>query len=1338
MYIFPFSPLSGVVSLVGCELLCGLHRITSSVSHLATTPLPQQQEEPPVPVNKESDVTPDVYRHPTSLFTKNNTQPSIEILRKYLLGGVAWKCLAVLKAIGVEGLSCCRQLSSVLVWVFGELVSAPLPDLSYSQPTHQAIPIHQLFSPRIWFKHKSKRAGKPECKTNSPSSSPKNTVIVRSRYSPQVMPEKISSKKSSLKQLTSESAESNDDLEDLNKSIIVKVATSQSDDDYFFPVQRAPSECCDTFHSDSSVSRKAKPKADDYMSDKQRELINKQITSLEFLLLITDLLQELCKAESSLYGSEGSQISVQCINFTLRNLCTLQFTSAPNQNENTREVSRIKVALTELLIVSLDKVLIHSDLCTKLIQNGILPMMLRLLEDVTSKSSSKYLIKSETQRLTKETAPYCKIETENLLKFIFGITYSITAFFHCLLIQCRSIDKLKQFTNQFKLYSECRKGELLKECVELMIRIPLVNIDETIILIKHVIDSIGILISGMKRIRSEVLHSAACSRTRHKMCRPRVIAGMHHHHDILGEANNGLPMAATCCISTLYGTLTSLLSDDEVTARNSLRNKLLKVMLKCGVCCCYPSGVLMEGIVRLMLIHPNVAIDCIQLLEHTVYGELGANILLPKVSDQLPCSICDPGQGDQHESTKRYNLYEVTTDRNNTWSFLIHYNLLLQLDNHYNVLHATVSHILRITPKCRMQMKYELLFSVIYPMFIVAKHRYMLRLEESAFFLTASCLNIFASLLTTVSFAEQFIQKGGLSFVLELVSLTEFAIQCCSILEIAISVEIFKIMKDNIKEMSSLTSVQMLFTSIADVTAKFYKIYEMKILEEDFHTICDLSKEMEALSFSPAVQELFNKRKLSSPKDTKLQSVNDKIKEETIEDYLVVLKNVSTFWNTCSGLCERVPLFRQYVAEEPIFLESFAVLKLALHQLSAYPCGIVEMRLLVQLSEALLTVHFALADVTSDRSKQLSCRLVRAALWSKRVLVAGGGLRALCEALVRVATKRLCTRHTMPRPANVKVLPLLCPSDSSFDEESSSDDSTLGPYASDHSDVVTSRPDDGYEADVEVANLEVQSDKLRKFAIPFSDSSIATGIAAALGGGSEESSTISECGLYAAGVELVHPELCIIVVDILAQIINKVLDVVESGDPISEETWQSARAGATLARTCARHLCRAPFTASAATSAAHTTAPATAVSGTTPAPVPLLRRLLSPRTSRLLTQSRPGLHEFQNNILDLIHVLACQNLEASDLGALFKLFLADAPPLCMLLSALQRLVDATEPNTPDFSLTFPIDKGDLEHVRAMSQEACAPPSATLSPPSHQAEAFAARLTDAHLRSGNVI
>lgn len=759
---------------------------------------------------------------------------------------------------------------------------------------------------------------------------------------------------------SSETGDSNDDLQILNRSLAIKVCSPNDDFEYFNSTRSSNEYPNESYYGDPYYTpRKAKPKTEDYMNDKHREIINSEITTFQFTLIITDLLQELCKAESSLSGSEGSQISMQCINFSLRNLCLLQFTSVPqSQKDMTHEVSRTKVALTELLMVSLDQVLIHSDLCAKLINNGILPMLLRILEDVISKCKLNKL----TYRKEYKT------ESENLLKFVFGIAYSITAFFHCLLMQCRSVEKLREFTDQFKLYGECLKGGLLKETIELMIRIPVGDQEDTVVLIKKLIETIGRLIVGMKRVRSEVIHSAACPRNRHKVCRQRVAAGMHHHHDILGEASTGLPMASACCISVLYGTLTSLLTDDAVAAECVLRNKILKVMLNCGVCCCFSPGFLMESIVRLMLTHSSVASLCLQVLEQTVYGELGASILIGKTTDVLPCSICEPCD-EKKDVGRKYCSHGISPmERQSVGSFLYHYNSLLQLDNHNNVLHATVSHLLRVTPKCRMEMKCELLFAVIYPTFIVAKHRYIIRTEESAYFLTVSCLNIFASLLNTVSFAEQFIQKGGLSYVLELVSLSEFSNQCCSILEIAIIVEIFKLMKENsemtyFREMSSLASVQMLFKSLREMSEKCHKIYKLKLPADKYEELCDVTKERNMLAFMPPETQA---RKLSTHQAIKTTFVQENTVDESIEDHIEILKNVWTFWKTCASLCLYSPMFREYVVGEGVFIDSYALLKVLVHFVCNCECGAAEMRLLIKITEALLTVQLSVSGQCSS------------------------------------------------------------------------------------------------------------------------------------------------------------------------------------------------------------------------------------------------------------------------------------------------------------------------------------------------------------------------------------
>lgn len=744
---------------------------------------------------------------------------------------------------------------------------------------------------------------------------------------------KIKKRYTSRSEQSSESVDSTDDLQILNRSMTIKVCSPSDDFDYFdTKPTRSSNEYDHTLYSDPFYSpRKAKPRADDYMTDKHREIINSEISTFEFTIIIIDLLQELCKAESSLSGSEGSQISMQCINFTLKNLCALQFGSLPSNTAvyDPLEMSRVKVALTELLMVSLDQVLIHSDLCAKLINNGILPMLLRVLEDVICKSSAKYNTKTERENRTVTSERPSETESSNLLKFIFGIAYSIMAFFHCLLMQCRTVEKLREFTDQFKLYSECLRGGLLKECIELMVRIPDVDREEAVTLIKKLLESIGRSIRSMKRVRSEVIHSAACPRARHKACRARVAAGMHHHHDILGEAGAGLPLPAACCVSVLYGTLAALAPDAALAAHRALRCKLLRVMLAAGVCCCFSPSFLMESVVRLVLSRPGAAAPCLRLLERTVYGELGAGILVPRVSDQLPCSICEQSD-DTRDLGRKYCPHGVSPiERRSVWSFLIHYNSLLQLDNHSDVLHATVAHLLRVTPKCRTEMKYELLFSVVYPTFIVAKHRYTMKLEESAYFLTVSCLNIFTSLLNTVPFAEQFIQKGGLSYVLELVSLPEFSNQCCAILEIAIVVEIFKLIKENaeltyFREMRSLASVQMLFKSLTEMTDKCYAVLE---------GAADEAREAGEAGEAGGARS--------------------------------ALRGASTFWSACARLCGASAWFRAYAATQPAVARAAALLRLLLHALCAPPpraaLAAPDCKLLIKIMEALLTVQFAVS-----------------------------------------------------------------------------------------------------------------------------------------------------------------------------------------------------------------------------------------------------------------------------------------------------------------------------------------------------------------------------------------
>lgn len=74
----------------------------------------------------------------------------------------------------------------------------------------------------------------------------------------------------------------------------------------------------------------------------------------------------------------------QCIKFSLENLCSLQFHST-SDSLTSAEAVELKVSWTQLLVMCLEKVMGCPDVTCSVILAGILPMMLRVLEDVINK-----------------------------------------------------------------------------------------------------------------------------------------------------------------------------------------------------------------------------------------------------------------------------------------------------------------------------------------------------------------------------------------------------------------------------------------------------------------------------------------------------------------------------------------------------------------------------------------------------------------------------------------------------------------------------------------------------------------------------------------------------------------------------------------------------------------------------------------------------------------------------------------------------------------------------------------------------------------------------------------
>ncbi|XP_013142409.1 PREDICTED: uncharacterized protein LOC106106378 [Papilio polytes] len=121
-----------------------------------------------------------------------------------------------------QGVSCCRQLSSVLAWLWGELACGAASAGARAPLAPRTSHIHTLFSHRIWAKQTLNQAPK----TNSTAASARGCTAARTKHNGVAKLDSDSKgPRHSLAQSepSTESADSDDDLHILNKSVSIKV-----------------------------------------------------------------------------------------------------------------------------------------------------------------------------------------------------------------------------------------------------------------------------------------------------------------------------------------------------------------------------------------------------------------------------------------------------------------------------------------------------------------------------------------------------------------------------------------------------------------------------------------------------------------------------------------------------------------------------------------------------------------------------------------------------------------------------------------------------------------------------------------------------------------------------------------------------------------------------------------------------------------------------------------------------------------------------------------------------------------------------------------------------------
>lgn len=671
----------------------------------------------------------------------------------------------------------------------------------------------------------------------------------------------------------------------------LKIHFNPMDFDYFTSVVRSDDEVRLDSMSNSPIQRKKVPfkrKPEDFCGDRINDVLKHEINSYEFKVLIIDLLNNLVKTEKIGLQISGNYqlVSLQTMNFCLETLCFLQFGS----DQNSKLTSQLNCFLSRLLLSSLEKVLVQPEITLSALHKGVLPVMLRLSEDILRKNSPE-----SVKALTDPEESCMRNE------YIYSIIYGVITTVHCLLIQNSSPERLEQFLSLFHQFGNSLNGRLVDKTVSIILSFSQVSSRKRAERAKKIILLVSQLITALKRTRTKIVHSRQCKRSRHKQCLTKAV--MHHHDNIFGcvYVDSVLPssMQQKCSIAALFMTLTKFLSED---LDRDIIMKTLHLMTSCGTCCCFPALVFLEKIMKLITNSDQRVRHCgLVLLERTFYKQMGA------FEENTSCELC--GRNSQLDNIEL--LSNSAENQQTKWSCLQLFKELL-LSSDQKVVFLIGSHLLRVIPHFKTEVKQEILFSVFYPVFLKVREQYCENSSELSKFLVLTCLSVFMNLLRKVRIVEQFVEQKAMNHVMDMLKDKDATKLCCSILEIVIITQIWK------EEQSS--------KKIEKSNDENTPMVAVNVLEFDF-----LLKEIQSNS----------EKCLVSPEQTNhIVYESDTITFESqivYQQYCQQLISLTVLWKTLANLSLFCPPVRKTLKERSTTILAHSLLTSLLVKLSKSP-----------------------------------------------------------------------------------------------------------------------------------------------------------------------------------------------------------------------------------------------------------------------------------------------------------------------------------------------------------------------------------------------------------------
>ncbi|XP_011260266.1 lysosomal-trafficking regulator isoform X1 [Camponotus floridanus] len=1174
---------------------------------------------------------------------KRNDGSELVSLRKYLVQDRGWRYLAVLHLLDVRGLSCGRELVTLLVALYPVAFQEGTTDsktnlfttsqksngesIVESSTRNQYVKFHcnddivDMIDIVLHTKRKTTKDFFHETDAPLRGRSARRRSIADAAKSRQSINHKrikspliLKSRRNTSENATSSESELLTDGINTTRSLTLKIRLNPMDFEYFTSIVRSDEEQKWQAELYELPPRPVRKTPCDYIDERIQDVLNAKISNFEISLLIIQLLQGLRD-----YDTPAEQTpAVQVLKFALDTLWSLQF-GIDSNNLSSTECVTLKAAAARLMLTALERALRADEPTTAVIQNGLLPMTLRLLEDACSKPIN--VLEPEEGSLLQE--------------FIFATIYGIVTFLYCLLHQRGgNVDKLSDFLELFRLFIESQDGKLVERTIFAIIDLRTIDATKSIVRAKKIIDMIGALTSGLKRIRRDLSHATQCHRTKHRSCIDNIQS--YHHSNVFGipysQSVVNTADKQMCCISSLFATLMSLLKKSHLFA-SELQVRLIKITTAAGTCCCFPPKVLISSVVTfLKKCDFSTYASAVAFLERIFFKELGAYAMTDA------CSTC-------------------VRPANYSWDFLEMYvDLLCPSDP--KLCYIVMAHLLQVTSGSRFHVREQLLLRVFYPAFLRAKECYTINNDDvTAKFLLQSCMSVMSCLIVNAHMCERFMEINGLREILPLMANLAFTRSVYALLEVTVTMEIWKMRDekfDNLESIEMPIATRSLFESLDRETNELLnclRCFEKPKIEENAEenkNTFDKRSDNQNVDLSPVKKLKIDETTIKSLDDVttlpqlpesdihreQLENKTDTINTVVISNSFKKLYNLieqvevydaevsfekfnlyraSIAWRATAGVALCSPKFRTELSTHSVSKKSlrlFRLLTIGLATDSIEDTGKSAHKLFEALITCCLISPFYDCDIIME---------LRETLMSTGMKL-GRGIAVIVNAILKVSMLKPAQENSIPQQPRPRLPTLSLENPPDY----SAEDSSTGEYIT---------ADDGYEADVEVPEKSPNNSTSKKS---------------------------SPLGLVIEprGHANAHPALCSLAIDLLIHFSQQSLDL-EKGSIITGGLRRIAGTCRESVSSCA----------------------ALAASGT-------IMKILN-GFKNVFINNDPRYRDLQHAALEVFTLLATQSISSAELVEYMSFFKTERPPLLPLLEPLYHLVLVARPQ-PNFILSFPV------------------------------------------------